>query len=85
VRRALDVFLAAAPMPQRMGLRAIVALARRPRGARLLSHVPMADHAAHSVLSLARYEDTTVGRSLGWDAATVVGRGRELRRHEGRP
>lgn len=85
MRQALDVFLAAAPMPQRLGLRAMVALARRPRGARLLRRVPMADHAAHSVLALARYEDATVGRSLGWDAAAVVGRGRELRRHEGRP
>ena len=63
----------------------MLALARRPRGARLLSHAPMAEHAAHSVLSLARYEDATVGRSLGWDAAAVVGRGRELRRREGRP
>jgi hypothetical protein len=85
VKRTLDVFLAAAPLPQRLGLRAMLALARRPRGARLLAHVPMADHAAHSVLSLARYEDAMVGRSLGWDAAAVVGRGRELRRHEGRP
>jgi hypothetical protein len=85
VRRTLDVFLAAAPLPQRLGLSAMLALARRPRGARLLSHVPMADYAAHSVLSLARYEDVTVGRSLGWDAAVVVGRGRELRRREGRP
>jgi hypothetical protein len=81
----LDVFLAEAPLSQRLGLRAMLALARRPGGARLLARVPLAAHAAQSVLSLARYEDPRLGRLLGWDANAVVARGRELRRREGRP
>lgn len=85
MRRTLEVFLAGAPWPQRVGLYALVALARRPRGTRLLARVPLADAAAHSALSLARYDQPSIGRALGWDAAAVVARGRELRRSEGRP
>lgn len=34
---------------------------------------------------MARYDDPGQASALGWDAAAVVGRGRELRRREGRP
>jgi hypothetical protein len=81
----LESFLAATPQPQRLGLCALLALARRPRGAALLARMPLAEQAAHATLSLGRYDDPTVARALGWDAAAVVARGRALRRAEGRP
>lgn len=84
-RNSLDGFIAAAPQPQRMGMRALVALARRPRGAALLARVPAANQLAQIVLSLGRYDDPAVGRALGWDGAEVVARGRALREAEGRP
>ncbi len=81
----LDSFLAAAPWPQRLGLRLLLALARRPRGARLLAHAPLAQEAAGATLALGRYDDPAVAYLLGWDAEAVVARGRALRRAEGRP
>jgi hypothetical protein len=83
--RALDSFLAAAPWPQRAGLRLLLALARRPRGAALLARAPLAEQAAWSTLALGRYDDPAIGRALGWDAGAVVDRGRALRHAEGRP
>jgi hypothetical protein len=47
--------------------------------------VPTANQLAQIVLSLGRYDDPAVGRTLGWDGAEVVARGRALRRAEGRP
>jgi hypothetical protein len=81
----LDRFLAASPLPQRIGLRALLALARRPRGAALVARVPALEKAAAATLALLRYDDPAVSRRLGWDAAAVVARGRALRRAEGRP
>lgn len=81
----LDVFIAAAPWPQRTGLRILLALVRRPRGAALLARAPLAEQAAYATLALGRYDDPGVGRALGWDAEAVVARGRALRRAEGRP
>jgi len=81
----LDSFLAAAPWPQRPGLRLLLALARRPRGAMLLARAPLAAEAAGATLALGRYDDPAVAASLGWDAEAVVARGRQLRRAEGRP
>ncbi|HEX7609934.1 MAG TPA: hypothetical protein VF380_04595 [Solirubrobacteraceae bacterium] len=81
----LESFLAAAPWPQRAGLRLLLALARRPRGAALLARAPLAEQAAWATLALGRYDDPAVARALGWDAEAVVARGRELRRAEGRP
>jgi hypothetical protein len=81
----LERFLAAAPWPQRPALRLLLALARRPRGAAALRRAPKLEQAASSTLSLARYDDPVVARALGWDAAAVVARGRELRRTENRP
>ncbi len=85
MRSGIDSFLAAAPWPQRCGLRVLLALARRPRGAALLAHMPLAEQAAWSTLALGRYDDPALGRALGWDAEAVVARGRALRRAEGRP
>jgi hypothetical protein len=81
----LDSFLAAAPWPQRAGLRILLALVRRPRGAALLARAPLAEQAAHAILALGRYDDPVTARTLGWDASAVVARGRALRRAEGRP
>jgi hypothetical protein len=85
VSRALDGLIEAAPWPQRTGLRVLVALARRPRGARLLGRLPPANQLAQGILGWERYEESAVARALGWDAEAVVARGRALRRAEGRP
>ncbi|HEY7953514.1 MAG TPA: hypothetical protein VID70_11070 [Solirubrobacteraceae bacterium] len=82
---ALDEFIAATPQPQRMGLHVVLALARRPRGAALLSRIPPLAQVGRALLGMERYEDPVVARSLGWDAEAVVARGRALRRAEGRP
>ena len=81
----LERFVAAAPLPQRLGLRVLLALARRPRGLALLARVPLAQQAAFSTLALGRYDDPAVARALGWDAERVIAAGRALRRAEGRP
>ena len=81
----LELFLQAAPWPQRAALRLLLALARRPRGAALLARMPLVERAASSTLGLGRYDDPAVAAALGWDAAAVVARGRALRRAEGRP
>lgn len=81
----LERFLAAAPWPQRLGLRVLIALARRPRGAVLLKRAPLAEQAAQATLALGRYDDPALASRLGWDAEAVVARGRALRRAEGRP
>ena len=78
-------FLCAAPWPQRAGMRLLVALSRRPRGAGLLARAPLAQQAGWAVLSMSRYDEPAVSCALGWDADAVVARGRELRRAEGRP
>lgn len=81
----LDAFIAAAPQPQRAGLRLLVALARRPAGRRALRRVaaPL-EQLANGLLAMARFEDPAHARPLGWDADAVAARGRELRRAEGR-
>lgn len=83
--RALDEFVGAAPRLQRAALRAVLALARRPRGAGALRRVPLLEQAARSMMALGRYDQPEVARSLGFDAERVVARGRALRRAEGRP
>jgi hypothetical protein len=84
VSTGLESFLAAAPWPQRAGLRALLGLMRRPRGAALLARLPSLEQAAQAALLLGRYDDPALARELGWDAAAVVARGRKLRRSEGR-
>lgn len=83
--QALEGFIAAAPWPQRAALRALVTLARRPRGARLLRLSPLTDQLAGGLLAMERFEDPALARALGWDAEAVAARGRALRREEGRP
>ncbi len=83
--RPLDGFLAAAPWPQRVGLYALLALAQRRRGAWLLRRLGPAEQLVGGMLAMEHYEDDTAARTLGWDAAAVVARGRALRRAEGRP
>ncbi len=81
----LDSFVSAAPLPQRVGMRVLMALARRPRGAALLARAPLAAQAASAVLGLGRYDEPALALQLGWDAEGVAARGRALRRAEGRP
>jgi hypothetical protein len=85
VSDGFERFLRAAPSPQRAGMRLLLALSRRPRGAALLARAPLAQQAGWSLLSMSRYDEPTVSRALGWDADAVAARGRELRRTEGRP
>lgn len=66
-------------------MRLLVALARRPRGARLLTALAPVDQLAGGLLAMEHYEDPGVARGLGWDADAVAARGRALRREEGRP
>lgn len=83
--RPLDEFVAAAPQPQRTGLRIVLALAARPRGAVLLERISPLAQVGRSLLAMDRYEEPAVARALGWDAEAVVARGRALRRAEARP
>jgi hypothetical protein len=85
VSRALDGFLEVAPQPQRVGLRVLLALARRPRGARLIGRLPLVEQLVGALRAMDRYEDPAAALRLGWDADAVVARGRALRRAEGRP
>ncbi len=83
--RPLDGFLAAAPWPQRAGLRILLALGSRQRGMRLLARLPRAEQLVCGLLRAERYEDADVARAVGWDAEVVAARGLALRRAEGRP
>jgi hypothetical protein len=83
--RALDRFIAAGPWPERTGMGLLVALARRPRGRRLLARLAPVEQLAGGLLAMEHYEGPAVARRLGWDADAVVSRGRALRREEGRP
>jgi len=78
-------FIAAAPWPQRQGLRALLAVARRPRGALLLACLSPLDQLPRGLLTVGHYDDPEVGRSLGWDVEAVIARGRELRHARGQP
>jgi hypothetical protein len=85
VRAPLDELLAATPRWRRPAMRAVLALARRPRGLALLARMSPADQAAAGIVAMGRYDEEAVATSLGWDAEAVARRGRELRRAEGRP
>ena len=85
MRASLEGFIAAAPWPQRTGMRLLLELVCRPRGAALLARIPLAQQMARSLLALGRYDEPAIARALGWDADGVIARGRELRRAEGRP
>jgi hypothetical protein len=81
----LEDFLVASPWPQRLGLRALLGLGRRPRGARLLRRAAPLSQLTCGLLAAERYEGRVAAREIGWDAAAVAARGRALRRSEGRP
>jgi hypothetical protein len=85
VSQPLDGFLAAAPWPQRAGLRVLLALAQRRRGARLIARFAPLEQLTCGLLSAVRHEQDATARALGWDPAVVVARGRALRHAEGRP
>jgi hypothetical protein len=85
VSASLEEFVAAGPWPQRAVLRALLPLARRPRARTLLGLLVGADQALAGVGAMGYYDRPEVARGLGWDADAVVGRGRALRREEGRP
>lgn len=82
---SLAAFVAAGPLPQRMVLRVLLELSRRPRGRTLLERLPAADQIARSLLAMERYDDPAASGALGWDPAAVTARGRQLRAAEGRP
>ncbi len=81
----LESFLAASPLPLRIALGALLALASRPRGAALLARVPMLQQAAQATLALGRYDQPALARALGWDAEAVIARGRAVRHAHSRP
>lgn len=81
----LDVWIAAAPNPQRAAMRALASLGRRPRGRALLRRAVPADQLAFALLAMDHYDEPAASRPLGWDADAVAERGRALRRDEGRP
>lgn len=81
----LELFIASAPQPQRMGMKMLVALRLRPRGKALLAQAPALNQLAQMLVALGRYDDPGLARTLGWDGAAVVARGRALRRRQGRP
>jgi hypothetical protein len=83
--RPLAEFVAAGPSPQRIGLRATLALVSRPRGRALLAVLGPGRHVIDGVAAMGVYDEPEVARTLGWDAEAVVARGRALRRSEGRP
>ncbi len=85
MRDAATRFVATGPWPARSALAALLAVGRRPRGWALLGHAPALRQPVHAVLAMSRYDDPAVARTLGWDPAAVVARGRDLRRAEGRP
>ena len=83
--RGLAEFVAAGPPPQRVALRAALALTRRRRGRALLAVLGPGGQVIDGVAAMSAYDAPDVARPLGWDAEAVVARGRELRRAEGRP
>jgi len=85
VSAGLDAFVAAAPWPQRAGLRALLAIGSRPRGVALLRRLAPLDQFAGSLLAMEHYDDPAVAGSLGWDSQAITVRGRRLREQEGRP
>jgi hypothetical protein len=80
-----DVLIAGAPRWRRPGMRLLLALALRPRGAAVLARMGPLDQGLGALLAMVRYDEPAQARGLGWDAEAVVRRGRALRRSGGRP
>jgi len=85
VSASLDAWIAAGPWPQRAGVRALLALAVRPRGAALLRRLGPVGQLTGSMVAMGRFDDPARSRALGWDPEAVAAHGRELRDAEGRP
>jgi len=85
VNTSLDTWVAAGPWSRRAGVRALLALARRPRGAALLRRLGPLGQLAGSMVAMGRFDDPARSRALGWDPDAVAARGRALRASEGRP
>ena len=79
------MFVAAGPWPQRVLLRALLAVAGRPRGVALLTLAAPLDQIVRGLRTVGYYDDPAVSRGLGWDPEAIVARGRELRRSQARP
>ena len=77
---ALQRFVACGPWPQRAALRALLDLARRPRGAALIDRLPVAADLAHSLIAMTHYEHAERSAALGFDADAVAARGRAAQR-----
>ena len=82
---SLEEFVAAGPWPQRAVIRALIPVARRPRGRAFLARFAGADQVLSGLGAMGHYDEPQVARALGWDADAVVARGRALRHDEGRP
>jgi hypothetical protein len=80
VSATLDRFVAAGPPLQREATRALLALARRPRGRALLRRLGPLDQAAGALLAMDHFDEPEHSVPLGWDPAAVLARGREVRR-----
>jgi hypothetical protein len=66
-------------------MRALLALAVRPRGAALLSRLGPVGQLSGSMVAMGRFDEPARSAALGWDPRAVVARGGELRAAEGRP
>jgi len=84
VNASLDAWIAAGPWPQRVGVRTLLALAVRPRGAALLRRLGPVGQLTNSMVAMGHFDDPSRSRALGWDPEAVAARGRELRASEGR-
>lgn len=82
---SLDAWVSAGPWPQRAAIRALLALAVRPRGAALLRRLGPVGQLTGSMVAMGRFDDPDRSAALGWDPRAVVASGRELRSVEGRP
>jgi len=82
---SLDAWVAAGPWPQRAGMRVLLGLAVRPRGAALLRRLGPVGQLTGSMVAMGWFDDGARSRALGWDPDAVVERGRALRVAEGRP
>ena len=85
MKEPLSEFVAAGPLPQRLGLTTALALSRRRRGRALLAVLGPGGQLIDSLAAMGAYDEPAVARALGWDADAVVARGRRLRHSEGRP
>lgn len=76
---ALDRFVAAGPVQQRVPMRALLAIGRRPRGRAVLRRLGPLEQAVAGMLAMDHYDQPEHSIPLGWDPDAVVARGRERR------